>query len=134
MRTITAEWTERQLELRRRIEAGEAVAVNCKADTALVAWAKAAGLYQYVGRPTSWGNPFRLSLDGTRATVIAKYRKRLLGRPDLLALLPSLKGKALGCFCSPLACHAGVLAELANATASPGGPNNAQAIHGPAGD
>jgi hypothetical protein len=27
----------------------------------------------YVGRPTKWGNPFRIGVDGSREGVIAKY-------------------------------------------------------------
>jgi hypothetical protein len=44
--------------------------------------------------------------------VIAKYRAYILGRPDLLALLPTLKGKVLGCWCHPQECHGDVLVEL----------------------
>jgi len=49
---------------------------------------------------------------GDRAAVIAAYRDRHLpSRPDLLARLGELRGKALGCWCAPLACHADVLSE-----------------------
>jgi hypothetical protein len=48
-------------------------------------------------------------------TVIEKYSEWLPGQPDLLAALPELKGKTVVCWCAPLACHANVLAELANA-------------------
>lgn len=66
----------------------------------------------YIGRPSEWGNPFEIGKDGTRKQVIAKYREYLLGRPELLAMLPLLKGKRLGCWCAPRACHGDVLAEL----------------------
>jgi hypothetical protein len=79
----------------------------------------------YVGRPLRRGgwdltgsplaNPFRLGRDGTRAEVVARYREYLLSRPDLLALLPGLRGKRLGCWCAPEPCHAEVIAELADA-------------------
>ena len=59
-------------------------------------------------------NPFRLGADGDRDELIAKYREYLLGRPDLLALLPDLRGKRLGCWCAPLRCHADVIAALAD--------------------
>jgi Domain of unknown function (DUF4326) len=49
---------------------------------------------------------------GTREEVLAKYRAYLLGRPDLLALLPSLRGRRLGCWCLPQPCHAEVIAEV----------------------
>lgn len=72
----------------------------------------------YIGRgPGSiWGNPYEIGKDGTRSEVIAKYREYLLGNPKLMALLPTLRGKKLGCWCSPLACHGDVLAELADAS------------------
>lgn len=75
----------------------------------------------YIGRPgkgqqSIWGNPFVLGKDGTREEVIAKYRAYILSRPDLLAQLPSLRGKRLGCFCAPRSCHGDVLVELLNRT------------------
>ena len=68
----------------------------------------------YVGRPSKWGNPFTIGKDGTRQQVIDKYRAWLLTQPDLIASIPELKGKILGCWCSPKPCHADVLAYLAN--------------------
>lgn len=68
----------------------------------------------YVGRPTKWGNPFVIGRDGSRELVIAKYRAWIQRQPALLAALPELKDKVLGCWCAPLACHADVLVELAN--------------------
>ena len=65
-------------------------------------------------------SPFRPERDGTRAEVLASYRDYLLGRPDLLALLPGLRGRRLGCWCAPLPCHADVIAELADAGAGQG--------------
>ncbi|WP_432040564.1 DUF4326 domain-containing protein [Streptomyces cucumeris] len=38
----------------------------------------------------------------------------LLARPDLLALLPALRGRRLGCWCAPLPCQAEIIAELAD--------------------
>jgi hypothetical protein len=66
----------------------------------------------YIGRPSKWGNPFRIGKDGTRADVIRKYREWILGNPRLMSDLPELKGKRLGCWCSPLPCHGDVLVEL----------------------
>jgi hypothetical protein len=70
--------------------------------------------YVYIGRPSRWGNPYRIGPDGDRATVIQKYRRYLYQRPDLIAALPELTGKRLGCWCkTPAApdtpCHADVL-------------------------
>jgi alkylated DNA repair dioxygenase AlkB len=45
------------------------------------------------------------------------YRAWVLSRPDLLAALPELKGKILGCWCkgtSRTSCHGDILAELAD--------------------
>lgn len=69
----------------------------------------------YIGRPSKWGNPFKITGDETREQVIEKYRQWLLGNPILMSQLPELKGKVLGCWCKPKACHGDVLAELADA-------------------
>lgn len=68
----------------------------------------------YIGRPSKWGNPFSLKRM-TRDEVIARYREWIKYHPELLADLHELKGKRLGCFCKPSACHGDVLAELADA-------------------
>jgi hypothetical protein len=61
-----------------------------------------------------WANPFKLGKDGTREEIMVKYRKWLMSRPDLLERIPELRGKVLGCWCAPQACHGDILAELAN--------------------
>ena len=70
----------------------------------------------YVGRPSDWGNPFRVGRDGTREEVIAKFESYVLAmlkkKPDWL---DPLRGKDLICWCVPLPCHADVLLRLANA-------------------
>ncbi len=70
----------------------------------------------YIGRGNGsiWGNPYQIGKDGTREEVIQKYMDYLLTRPDLISRISELKGKVLGCWCSPLACHGDVLAHLAN--------------------
>ena len=68
----------------------------------------------YIGRPSKWGNPFREGIDGTRAEVIAKYEAWFLSQPDLMAEIESLRGKVLGCWCKPKACHGDAIARLAN--------------------
>lgn len=76
----------------------------------------------YIGRPSKWGNPFVIGKDGNRATVIIKYEAKLkliallvsYGGGDLFGLIAQeLKGKTLGCYCKPQACHGDVLAKLA---------------------
>ncbi len=66
----------------------------------------------YIGRPSIWGNPFTIGKDGTREEVIEKYREYIKNKPELLNRLHELKGKTLGCWCSPKACHGNVLVEL----------------------
>lgn len=69
----------------------------------------------YVGRPSKWGNPFRIGVDGTREEVVDKYRQMLATNPDLTwEARQELRGKNLVCWCAPLPCHADVLLEVAN--------------------
>ena len=68
----------------------------------------------YIGRPSKWGNPFVIGKDGSRDEVIAKYEAWLISQPALIANLPELAGKTLGCWCAPFACHGDVLSRLAN--------------------
>lgn len=68
----------------------------------------------YIGRPSKWGNPFTIGRDGSREAVIQAYLDYILTRPDLIAALPELRGKTLGCWCAPLSCHGHVLAYLAD--------------------
>ena len=77
----------------------------------------------YIGRPSKWGNPFTHIKDkktraefvvSSRQEAVEKYREYIL-KSDLLKEVHELKGKVLGCWCSPQACHGDILAELANA-------------------
>lgn len=75
----------------------------------------------YIGRPSKWGNPFS-HRSGTRAefqvatrkAAIEAYRDWVVGQPQLMKAIVELRGKVLGCWCKPLACHGDVLAQLAN--------------------
>jgi hypothetical protein len=80
---------------------------------------------KYVGRPTKWGNPWKVDEAMTRADAVALYEMELVGAGALdqgnCAITPAmvrkeLRGKDLVCWC-PLdePCHADVLLELANA-------------------
>lgn len=77
----------------------------------------------YIGRGSIWGNPFShlqstyqgVIIVATRAEAIDRYRAWIQTQPQLLALLPRLRGKILGCYCSPLPCHGDVLAMMADA-------------------
>jgi len=69
----------------------------------------------YIGRPSIYGNKFEIGKDGTREEVIAKYEAWVLGKPELIRLIKQeLRGKVLGCWCKPKACHGDVLARIAN--------------------
>ncbi len=77
----------------------------------------------YVGRPSKWGNPFKMndpllprgiSRREKRRLVIEQYREWILRQPDLLKDLGELQGKDLVCWCSPLPCHADVLMKISN--------------------
>jgi hypothetical protein len=76
----------------------------------------------YIGRAmprfglaaSKWANPFRAGYDGDRREVIAKYEHWLSGEPELMAALPELRGKILGCWCAPQHCHGDLLMRLAN--------------------
>lgn len=67
-----------------------------------------------IDRSSKWGNPFVIGRHGNRAEVILKYEAWVKTKPHLLAALPELRGKVLGCWCHPEACHGDVLARLAN--------------------
>lgn len=68
----------------------------------------------YIGRPSKWGNPFKVYPIGgrTREQAISQYREWIQGQPELLTALPELEGQKLGCYCAPLPCHGDVLLEL----------------------
>lgn len=67
-----------------------------------------------IGRPSKWGNPFKIGRDGSREEVIAKYREWITkgDGEHLLADLDELRGMTMACFCAPAACHGDVLLEL----------------------
>jgi hypothetical protein len=86
----------------------------------------------YVGRPTRWGNPFRIGspnaddcvVCGSPEEAVEKYRSELTTLNGSIPLVGAtaeeikreLRGKDLCCWC-PLdqPCHADVLLEIANA-------------------
>lgn len=69
----------------------------------------------YIGRPSMWGNPFKITPRRSRTQAIRSYAKYLLRKPHLITLAKQeLRGKVLGCFCYPLGCHGDVLAAFAD--------------------
>lgn len=80
----------------------------------------------YIGRPSKWGNPFSEKVGtlaefrvDSREEAIAAYEIWLMRQSDLLSSLEELRGKTLGCWCSPKPCHGDVLLRLANETKDP---------------
>lgn len=70
----------------------------------------------YVGRPTKWGNSYKIESEEERADAVESFEieiKMMITRRGLN--LSSLRGKDLACWC-PLEkpCHADVLLRLAN--------------------
>ena len=78
----------------------------------------------YIGRAAGskgyFGNPFIIGRDGDRDQVIRKYKEYFLKKVEEDAVFKSkvleLRGKRLGCFCKPLACHGDVIKEWINKT------------------
>ena len=65
------------------------------------------------GQDGYFGNPFKIGEDGDRAEVIRKYKrwfwKRVNEDQEFRNRVKELKGKRLGCFCHPMACHGDVI-------------------------
>ncbi len=76
----------------------------------------------YIGRPSKWGNPFShlhasraLFSVATREDAVECYEKWIRKQPELVKQArEELRGKVLGCWCAPRACHGDVLARIAN--------------------
>eukprot|EP00300_Choanocystis_sp_HF-7_P022954 c22602_g1_i1.p1 GENE.c22602_g1_i1~~c22602_g1_i1.p1 ORF type:complete len:158 (-),score=25.30 c22602_g1_i1:89-532(-) len=70
---------------------------------------------------SKWANPFAVKTAGSNEKACAKYEVYLRGNAELMAALPELAGKTLGCWCKPAACHGDVLLRvLAEVQASDG--------------
>lgn len=77
----------------------------------------------YIGRPSPFGNPFSHLPSSafaqyrvpTRDAAIREFERWLYTQPELIARVKrELRGKVLGCYCAPLACHGDLLARIAN--------------------
>lgn len=113
-------WTADERARRAAIEAGLCVVANMHdgADVALLTWAQNTDRFVRIDRKTEWGNPFEMPDDGERAEVVGKFGKFYLPNKDgLLARVPTLRGKVLGCWCHPEECHGHIIAEIVNAEA-----------------
>ncbi len=68
----------------------------------------------YVGRPSKWGNPFKVE-DHGREGAIQRFKDWLLCDPNSpLDDIAALRGFHLVCWCAPEPCHADFLLEIAN--------------------
>lgn len=76
----------------------------------------------YIGRPSKFGNPYTHLTHtsapyvvDTREEAVYLYEEWIRSQPELMAdAKKELKGKILGCWCAPLACHGDVLVKIAN--------------------
>ena len=82
----------------------------------------------YVGRPSKWGNPFKVGEAFTAKEAVCYYQEeldtqRILGTHSFMPLLDltELKGKNLACWCGEweigepeIDCHAVILMKAAN--------------------
>ncbi len=114
-----------ELERKRTVEAGGSVIVNVRktkgrrADEDLIRWAEESGRFVYIGdavrhthyQRSPWFNPAK-GRKTNHDRAVNEDRSYILKRPDLLARLSELRGKVLGCWCYPKACHGNILIEL----------------------
>ena len=70
---------------------------------------------RYIGRPSRWGNPYKLGRDGNRNEVMDKYAEwlaeRLRDETFRKELVKLSKATALVCWCKPERCHGDQLVE-----------------------
>ena len=67
----------------------------------------------YIGRPSIWGNPFKIGKNSTsREESLVRYRIYAKENIIIQKRLMELEGRILGCWCKPLACHGDILIEM----------------------
>lgn len=69
--------------------------------------------YVHGAKKSKFANPFSAKKYG-RQGCIDKYREWIQEQPELMNSLEELRGKTLGCWCKPEACHGDVLLDLLN--------------------
>ncbi len=74
----------------------------------------------YIGRKGQgqdgyFGNPFRIGHGISREDTVKRFQRYFIDRiekdSEFKRRILALKGKRLGCFCKPKACHGDVIAE-----------------------
>jgi hypothetical protein len=122
-----AGWSRAERALAAALGDGWTVVVNVRKSGPhrnLVPWLVETGLLTYVGHAGprhSWpesdfANPFLRQATTDRPGMVRRYREYLSEQPELLRRLRDgeLTGRAIGCWCAPLPCHADVLADEVN--------------------
>ena len=72
----------------------------------------------YIGRATKtlpeskWANPYPITDEDTREVVVEKFVQYFRDNRELLKDLYQLKGKTLGCWCTPERCHGHIIKEF----------------------
>ena len=72
----------------------------------------------YIGRPGKYGNRHKLGYCSvcqrrhTCAEAIEAYQEDVRNNPELRKEIEKLRGKRLGCFCKPKACHGDAIVEF----------------------
>lgn len=73
------------------------------------------GSFVYIGRPALLGNPFAIDERTTREQVIEQFRQYFQARvatdEGFRAAVLAVRGRDLGCWCAPKACHGDVILE-----------------------
>jgi len=71
----------------------------------------------YVGRPSKYGNPYTVGLNGNAETCVKLFeayaRKRISSDAEFREAIKDCYGKRLACWCKSPPCHAFVIAGLA---------------------
>lgn len=69
----------------------------------------------YVGRPSTFGNPWDITKKMDRAACIKRYKEYIKVNTAIAKEAKRhLKGKDLVCWCQPEQCHAEILMQIAN--------------------
>ena len=113
------QWVEKQsIQKKKNLNIIEVVLLGLLGENKMkVVHCKRALFDVYIGRGhgSIWGNPFKVNIDGNREEVIEKYKQYFLNKikedADFREKTLKLRGKILGCWCKPKACHGDVIVE-----------------------
>ncbi|GAA1006817.1 hypothetical protein Aple_091440 [Acrocarpospora pleiomorpha] len=115
------DWSDHERSRLTALLGGETVLVSMnqrRGHPRLIAWAKSQSLYVRIDSRSVWGNPHEKD-DALRGEQLRRFEVHLNARPDLLARLGELRGKALACWCTHGPCHGQILRLLADGPAPP---------------